>query len=80
MYNSILNGFLSKFNIKLGEQLSLDLPIVPIVQGAGWAPEPVWAQRLEERCFASAGDRTPIVQSVVTHYNELPQLQLLHPY
>jgi hypothetical protein len=28
---------------------------VPIVQEAGWAPEPVWTQRLEETFFASAG-------------------------
>jgi hypothetical protein len=26
---------------------------------AGWAPEPVWTQRLEEKSFAPAGDRTP---------------------
>jgi hypothetical protein len=31
------------------------LPPVPIVQEAGWAPEPVWTQRLEEKSFASAG-------------------------
>jgi hypothetical protein len=31
-------------------------PPVPIVQEAGWAPEPVWTQRLEEKFFASAGD------------------------
>jgi hypothetical protein len=36
---------------------------VPIVQEAGWAPEPVWTQRLEETFFASARDRTQIVQS-----------------
>jgi hypothetical protein len=24
-------------------------PPVPIVQEAGWAPEPVWTQRLEEK-------------------------------
>jgi hypothetical protein len=34
-------------------------PPVPIVQETGWAPEPVWTQRLEEKSFASAGDRTP---------------------
>jgi hypothetical protein len=45
-------------------------PLVPIVQEAGWAPEPVWTQRLEEKFFASAGDRTPIVQSVVRHYTD----------
>jgi hypothetical protein len=35
---------------------------------AGWAPEPVWTQGLEEKSYAPIGDRTPIVQSVVTHY------------
>jgi hypothetical protein len=43
-------------------------PPVPIVQEAGWAPEPVWTQRLEEKSSASVGDRTPVVQSVVRHY------------
>jgi hypothetical protein len=38
-------------------------PAVPIVQEAGWAPEPVWTQRLQEKSFAPAGDRTPIVRS-----------------
>jgi hypothetical protein len=38
-------------------------PPVPIVQEAGWAPEPVWTQRLEEKSFASAGDRTQIARS-----------------
>jgi hypothetical protein len=42
-------------------------PPVPIVQEAGWAPEPVWTQRLEEKSFAPAGDRT---QSVVRHYTD----------
>jgi hypothetical protein len=38
-------------------------PPVPTVQEAGWAPEPVWTQRLEEKSFAPAGDRTPIARS-----------------
>jgi hypothetical protein len=38
-------------------------PPVPIVQEAEWAPEPVWTQRLEEKSFASAGDRTSIARS-----------------
>jgi hypothetical protein len=38
-------------------------PAVPIVQEAGWAPEPVWTQRLEEKFSAPAGDRTPIARS-----------------
>jgi hypothetical protein len=33
---------------------------VPIVQEAGWAPEPVWTQSLEEISLASAGYRTSI--------------------
>jgi hypothetical protein len=35
-------------------------PPVPIVQKAGWASEQVWTQRIEEKSFAPAGDRTPI--------------------
>jgi hypothetical protein len=42
-------------------------PPVPTVQEVGWAPEPVWTQRLEEKCSSSVGDRTPAVQSVVRH-------------
>jgi hypothetical protein len=38
-------------------------PPVPVVQEAGWAPEPVWTQRLEEKSFAPAGDRTSIARS-----------------
>jgi hypothetical protein len=30
-------------------------PPVPIVQEAGWAPEPVWTQRLEENLFSLSG-------------------------
>jgi hypothetical protein len=45
-------------------------PPVPIVQEAGWDPEPVWTQRLEEKSSASVGDRTPVVQSVVRHYTD----------
>jgi hypothetical protein len=42
-------------------------PPVPIVQEAGWAPGPVWTQRLEGKSSACVGDRTPAVQSVVRH-------------
>jgi len=38
-------------------------PPVPIVQEAGWASEPVWTQRPEEKSTAPAGDRTPIARS-----------------
>jgi hypothetical protein len=44
------------------------LPPVPTGWEAGWAPEPVWMQRLEEKSSAPVGDRTPIVQPVVRHY------------
>jgi hypothetical protein len=43
---------------------------VPIVHEAGWASEPVWTQRLEEKGFTPTGDRTPVVQSVVRHYTD----------
>jgi hypothetical protein len=45
-------------------------PPVPIGQEAGWAPEPVWTQRLEEKSSASVGEWTPVVQSVVRHYTD----------
>jgi hypothetical protein len=41
-------------------------PPVPIGYDAGWAPEPVWTQGLEEKFSAPVGDR--IVQPVVRHY------------
>jgi hypothetical protein len=46
------------------------VPPVLIGQEAGWAPEPVWTQRLEEKSSASVGDRTPVVQSVASHYTD----------
>jgi hypothetical protein len=46
-------------------------PPVPIVQEAGWAPEPVWIQRLEEKfyrlCRGSNLDRL-VVQPVARLY------------
>jgi hypothetical protein len=48
-------------------------PPVFIVQEAGWVPEPIWTQRLEEKIFClcpgSNLDR-PVVQSVVRHYTD----------
>jgi hypothetical protein len=43
-------------------------PPVPIGQEAGWAPEPVWKQRVEEKSSASVRDWTPVVLSVVSHF------------
>jgi hypothetical protein len=40
-------------------------PPVPTGQEAGWAPELLWTQRIEENPFVSAGDRTPISQSFI---------------
>jgi hypothetical protein len=45
-------------------------PPVPIVQEAGWAPEPVWRQRSEEKYSASVGDLTPAAESVVRNYTD----------
>jgi hypothetical protein len=49
-------------------------PPVPIVQEAGWAPELVWTQRLEEKsfrlCQGSNLDR-PVVQPLARHYTDL---------
>jgi hypothetical protein len=41
---------------------------VPTRQEADWAPELVWTRWLEEKFFASAGDRTPVIQSVARLY------------
>jgi hypothetical protein len=40
---------------------------IPIVQEAGWASEPVWMQWLEQKSFASTGDQTPVIQSVIQY-------------
>jgi hypothetical protein len=48
-------------------------PPVPTVQEAGWAPEPVWTQRLKEKyfrlCRRSNLDR-PVVRPVARHYTD----------
>jgi hypothetical protein len=48
-------------------------PPAPIVQEAGWSPEPVWTQRLQEKsfllCRGSNLDR-PFVQPVPRHYTD----------
>jgi hypothetical protein len=44
--------------------------VVPIGQEAGWAAEPVWTQKLEEKSSAPVGDRTPVVQFIVRHYTD----------
>jgi hypothetical protein len=52
-------------------------PPVPIVQEAGWAPEPVWTQSIEEKSFTPAGDRTPIARSSSQSDTILPELTRL---
>jgi hypothetical protein len=46
---------------------------VPIVQEAGWASEPVWTQRLEEKffrlCRGTNLDR-PVIQPVAWQYDD----------
>jgi hypothetical protein len=50
-----------------------NIPPVPIVQKASWAPELVWTQRLGEKsfrlCWGSNLDRS-IVQPVARHYTD----------
>jgi hypothetical protein len=55
---------------------------VPIAQEAGWAPEPVWTQRLEEKffrlCRGSNLDRQ-VVQTIARHYTDwATRLTLIH--
>jgi hypothetical protein len=54
-------------------------PPVFIVQVAGWTSEPVWTQRIEEKSFAPAGDRTFIARASSpypdTTLTELPRLR-----
>jgi hypothetical protein len=48
------------------------LPI-PKVQEAGWVPEPVWTQRLEEKSFRlcrGSNFDCPVVRSVARHYTD----------
>jgi hypothetical protein len=48
-------------------------PPVPTVQETGWAPEPVWTQRLQEKLFfASAGDRTSNARSQTLYWLSYP--------
>jgi hypothetical protein len=40
---------------------------VPSLQEAGWAPEQIWAERLEEIYLAPAGNRTSIARIKLTY-------------
>jgi hypothetical protein len=55
-------------------------PPLPIVQEAGWALQPVWTQRLEEKsfrlCRGSNRDR-PLVQFIARRYSLLTELPRL---
>jgi hypothetical protein len=47
---------------------------VPIGQEAGWSPDPVWTQRLEEKTLClrrSSNLDRPVVQSVARHCTDL---------
>jgi hypothetical protein len=52
-------------------QQSRERTPVPSVQETGWASEPVWTQRLEEKSFAHSEDRTSVIQSVVKTLHRL---------
>jgi hypothetical protein len=48
-------------------------PPVPILQEAGWAPEPVWTQWLQEKLFRlyrGLNVDRPVVQPVARHYTD----------
>jgi hypothetical protein len=62
-----------------GGEWSASRPGRDFVQEAGWTPEPVWTQRLEENSFAPAGDRTPIARSSSSYSDTiLAELTRLH--
>jgi hypothetical protein len=45
-------------------------PPVPMLQEAGWAPEPVWTQKLQEKPFRlcrGSNLESPVVQTVARH-------------
>jgi hypothetical protein len=50
-------------------------PPVSIVQEAGWAPQPDWTQRLEEKSFAPAGEKNMIYK-----INTLRRIDILTMY
>jgi hypothetical protein len=57
-----------QLHFSLGEEAPL-----PIVQEAGWAPEPVWTQRLEEKSFRlcqGSNLNRPVIQPVAKHYTD----------
>jgi hypothetical protein len=48
-------------------------PPVPIVQEDGWAPEPVWTQRLEDNSFGlfpGSNLVRPVGKPVARHYTD----------
>jgi hypothetical protein len=57
-------------------------PPLPIVQEAGWAPKPVWVQRVEKifvyLCRESNLDR-PVVQPVARHCTDWATRWVSHP-
>jgi hypothetical protein len=48
-------------------------PLIPIVQEAGWTPDPVWTQKLEEKFFRicrGSNVDCPVVQPIARHYTD----------
>jgi hypothetical protein len=48
----------------------------PLDRKLGGASELLWTQRVEEKSFASAGDRNPVVQFVFRYYTNFNILLL----
>jgi hypothetical protein len=58
-------------------------PPVPIVQEAGFTPEPVWTQRLEEKSFRLCRGSNivrPVVQPVARHYKDRLLIQIQNKF
>jgi hypothetical protein len=49
-------------------RLGRGVPHVSIGQEAGWAPQPVWTQRLEEKSFTPVRDRTCVPHAPPTSF------------
>jgi hypothetical protein len=55
-------------------------PPVPIVEEAGWAPEPVWTLWSKEKCLVPTGNRTRHLPNTRQKHYRLGQLDLVIMY
>jgi hypothetical protein len=65
IYLLLILGLGTRWGERPASRSGRALPLVPTGYEAGWTSELVWTQRLEEKSFASAEDRVPVIQSVV---------------